>query len=487
MSELARKAVRGTLAVAVSNAVTRAVGFAGALYLMHRVSALAFGLVDYAVALLAIGGALSNWGFAQAAIHRQERVEETFSTFLVLRIAMVAAVVGVLGVVVVVAPGLLAGRTHLWALAALAGVLVVDAACEAPAARLTRELQFGRLMVVDIVSVVLATAVGVVMAALGFELWALVGNRVTHAVARAVGLGAASTAAIGLRVHAADARWLLSFGLPLWLGGLATVWVLKYDDLVVGSLRGSETLGHYGRAYAFALMPLSIVTGVLTRVSFPLYARLQDDRARLSEAFRLASGTTLRLAGPLAVGIAVALPDFLAVMGWPHKWGAMVPMFRWLLVYTLARPLLDDAGGLLTAVGRPKLVGRTLLAQAAALLALCPLLTQWRGAEGAAMSVGLVVLGGLVVYYVRFLPRRVDIACRGMLLWPLVSLAAAAAAALAAGRLAGLGVGWAGGAVRLAALAIVYAAGILALDGRQTLSDLRAVWRHAIASGEHRG
>jgi len=487
MTDLARKAVRGTMAVAVSNVVTRVVSFACALYLMWRVSPTAFGLVEYAVALLAIASSLGNWGFAQAAIHRPERVDETFSTFLLLRVGMTLAVLAMLGVVATIAPDLLASRTHLGALAVLGAALVVEAGCEAPAARLAREMAFGRLMVVDVLSTVLATGVGVAMAWLDFGLWALVANRASHTLVRAVALGAVSNTTWRLRFHRADAEWLLSFGAPLWLGGLATTWVLKYDDLVVGSLRGTHTLGQYGRAYAFALIPLSLVTGVLTRVSFPLYARLQDDRPRLSKAFRIASGATLRLAAPLAVGIAVALPDFLAVMGWRAKWGPMVPMFRWLLVYTLARPLLDDAGGLLTAVGRPRITGRTLLVQAAALVVLCPVLTWWSGAEGAAMSVGLVVAAGLAVWYVGFLPRFVDVAWRRMLLCPLVSLAVATGAALAVEPVTRLGVGLAGGALRLGALALAYAAAMVALDGRQALADLRTLRHHAFGSEDNRG
>ncbi len=486
MSDLARRAVRGTMAAAVANVVTRAVGFATSLYLMATVAPGDFGVVEYAVALLAIASAASNWGFAQAAVHRKERVAETFSTFLVLRVAMAAAAVGIVGAVAIAAPGLLSPHTHLGALAALALATLLEAACEAPATRLSRDLRFGRLMAVDIVSAITAAIVGLVMGGLGFGLWALVVYRASHIAVRAAGLALASRETFLPRFHPADAAWLFRFGFPLWLGGLATTWVLKYDDLVVGSMTDAATLGQYGRAYAFALVPLALVTGVLTRVSFPLYARLQEDRPRLSEAFRLVSGTTLRLAAPLAVAIALALPDLLAVLGWTAEWGPMVPMFRWLLVYTLARPLLDDAGGLLTAVGRPHVTGRTLLAQAAALVVLCPAFTRWRGAEGAAISVGVVVLGGLAVWYGAFLPQVVDMAWRSMLLSPLLSLALASAAAIAAGATASEP-GWGPGLAKLVSLAAVYVGVLLLLDGRQTMADVRTLLRHATGSEESRG
>jgi O-antigen/teichoic acid export membrane protein len=478
MGDLAQRAVRSTLAVAASNVAARAVSFAGTLYLMDRVKPESFGTVEYAAALLALCGSLSDWGFSAGAIHREERVDETFSTYLVLRLLMLTAVLGLVGVGALVLRGLVAATTRPDVLAALAGALVVDAACDVRAARLTRSLRFERLVAVDLASMVVATAAGVLMAAHGFGVWALVANRAGYSLCRAVGLWLVSVEPLRIAFHAEDALWLLRFGLPLWLGGLATTWVLKYDNLVVGRLRGKETLGQYGRAYALALLPLGLVSGVLTRVSFPLYARLQSDRARLSEAFRLASGTSLRLAAPMAVGMAIVMPDFLAVMHW-SQWEAMVPMFRWLLVYAMARPLMDDAGGLLTAIGQPRVAVRMLMAEAAALLVLCPLLTWKWGGQGAAASVGLVVLGGLSVWYVRSLPRFVDIAYRRMLLWPLVSVAVAGAAGVLVSARAGLGVGLAGGAAKLAAVAATYLALMLLLDGRQTLADLRMLYRNA--------
>jgi O-antigen/teichoic acid export membrane protein len=341
-------------------------------------------------------------------------------------------------------------------------------------------MRFGRLVGVDLASIVLATATGVTLAALGFGLWALVANHATYSVVRAAGLWLAGVERTRPKFHADDARWLLRFGLPLWLGGLATAWVLKYDDLVVGSLRDKQTLGYYGRAYALALLPLGLVSGVLTRVSFPLYARLQADRVRLSEAFRIASGTTLRLVAPLAVGMAVVIPDVLVVMGWA-QWEPMVPIFRWLLVYAMLRPLMDDAGSLFTAVGHPRLSGHTFLVLAAVLAGVCPLLT-WRfGAEGAAASVGAVILGGLAVWYVRYLPRFVDIAYRRMVVWPVASAAAAGAAGLAVAAWSGLEAGLGAGAAKLGGVAAAYVAAMLALDGRQSLADLRTLRRHALA------
>jgi len=417
---------------------------------------------------------VASWGFPQAAIHRKERVDETYSTFLVLRVGFVVGMLALFALSLVPLHGVLASRTRLEILPFLAAAVLLDAAGEAHTARLARAMRFGRLAAIQVATVCVGTGVGVVMALWGYGLWALVGGSMAGSLVRFLSLLVANVHPIPFRFHREDAAWLLRFGFPLWLGGLATTWILKYDDLMVGSLLGSDVLGQYGRAYGLALLPLGIITGVLTRVSFPLYARLQDDRARLSEAFRLASGTTLRLTLPMAVGMALALPDLLIIMHWTH-WEPMVPLFRWLLIYTIARPMMDDAGGLLTAVGRPGLTSRTLIAEAVALTLICPIVTVLFGAPGAAVSVGAVVVCGLAYWYASVLPRFVDIGYVRVLLWPL----AASAAALGAGMTVPLEPGWAGGAARLAAVAIAYGIVLFLLDGRQALTDFRMLGGYA--------
>jgi len=458
VSETARSAVRGTLAFGAATLVSRVISFLGALYLMARLQPEDFGLVAYAVAVLSLCDATANWGFAQAAIHRRERVDETFSTFLCLR------VLGLLAVLIFFAAGVaqfrmaILDKTDFRVLLVLAGVFLVSAASDPPAARLAREMLFGRLALVEGLAAVLATAAGVALAALGFGLWALVGNRLVEAVARLAGLLVFGARFPVPLLHLADARWLLAFGFPLWLGSMATTWVLRYDDLVVGHLRGQTSLGHYDRAY-----------------------RLRDDRQRLSEAFRIVAGVTFRAAGLLALAMAVVLPDFLVVMGW-QRWRPMVAVFRWLLPYAVLRPLMDDAGGLLTAVGRPRVTGHTLIGEALALLVLCPLMT-WRwGAAGAAASVGLVVLGGLALWYLRFLPRHLDLPLWRVFGRPAVAIVFGAAAAVAVGQVPGLRPGWGAGAAKLAAAALASGASLLILEGREAVSDFRLLVRSVRAS-----
>ena len=57
------------------------------------------------------------------------------------------------------------------------------------------------------------------------------------------------------------------------------------NDFYVGKLFGIATLGIYQMAYNFSNLATTEITHVISRVTFPAYAKLQNDIPRLREAF----------------------------------------------------------------------------------------------------------------------------------------------------------------------------------------------------------
>ena len=113
----------------------------------------------------------------------------------------------------------------------------------------------------------------------------------------------------------------------------------------------------------------------------------------------------------------------------------MVPMIRLLLVYASLRPIFDNTGELFTALGKPRIAGWILMAQAAAVLVICPPLTYFWGAQGAAVAVGMVMAVGVVLAY-RQIPQYVNISFATVFAPPLASAVLGAVAVWTANQLA---------------------------------------------------
>jgi len=125
------------------------------------------------------------------------------------------------------------------------------------------------------------------------------------------------------------------------------------DSIFVGKVLGLVALGFYQIAYRIASMPAFEVSRVINDVTFPAYAKLQDDSARLKQAYLKVFGVTTFLIFPLAMLIFLHIRDVvLFIMG--NRWLPIVPVVQLLGIFGIARSLGTINGALFKSCGKPK-------------------------------------------------------------------------------------------------------------------------------------
>ncbi|MDD5233219.1 MAG: lipopolysaccharide biosynthesis protein [Syntrophales bacterium] len=143
-------------------------------------------------------------------------------------------------------------------------------------------------------------------------------------------------------------------GFGKWMTGssILVFLVTQGDDLFVGKWLGAAALGLYQMAYYISNLPATQVTHMLTQVTFPAYAKLQDDIPKLRAAYLDVLQVTACISIPLAAGIFLLAPEFTRLfMG--EKWMPMVPAMRVLVLAGLARSVAATTGPVFNAIGRP--------------------------------------------------------------------------------------------------------------------------------------
>jgi PST family polysaccharide transporter len=297
-----------------------------------------------------------------------------------------------------------------------------------PESLLKRELRFRKLMWANVLSYLFGFAlVGVLLAWLGLGVWALAWATLGQALLKSLFL-------LLFRRHTPlpslarrEMGELLSFG-----GGFTLAHFLNYsanqgDYFVVGRVLGAGPLGIYTRAYQLMMFPAKYFGQVLTTVLFPVMARLQNNRRRLTRAYLGGIAMVSLVSAPLGILMVTLAPEIVAVLLGP-QWTAAVLPFQILSTGVLARASYKIDDSLARALGKmyQRSLRDALYAAAVMLGALAGL--RW-GLEG--VSVG--VLFAVVLNYVLALRMSVGLLdCS----WSLVLralLPAAYAAALVAG------------------------------------------------------
>ncbi|MGH2544855.1 MAG: oligosaccharide flippase family protein [Ardenticatenaceae bacterium] len=418
---VAARAVSGSVYSVGSSFITWTLGSIRLLLLTRLLMPADVGVSAQALLFLSLALILQEMGLNNALIHHKEVNERVLSTYFTMRMLLLAVTLLLLAAL---AP--LLGRFYP-TMPLLTPVLLSYTVAEVVRGMngvqttiLTKNLAFRRLAVADVASSLTMTVVAPYLAWQGWGVWALVAEHVSGILARAVvilGFTRAWRPRFGW--DTAAAKWFLGFGKSVWTSTNLTYLITHFDDFWVGRVLGQSSLGLYARAYEFARYPRRVVANPILSVFLPTFARLQEDRLRLSRAYFRATSLMVRVGFWFSLVFVLGARDLIELVG--PQWLPMVPVFQLMIVYTLFDPLAVGATDLLTATGHPHLVTRARLAQTLLFLPAVVLLGARWGIIGVALAADVMILIGAIILFA-YTRRIVSYSSLTLWLWPSVAL-----------------------------------------------------------------
>jgi len=206
----------------------------------------------------------------------------------------------------------------------------------------------------------------------------------------------------GLAFEKEKFKYIMSHG--KWVTGFG---ILQYfyregDDVVVGRLLGQSSLGIYQTAYKISTMPVSEVADVLTRVTFPIYVKIADDKTRLLRAFK--KTFSLSLLGSLAFGmIIIVFPQVIVQILLGDQWFGAVELIQILAVFGILKSAINSFDSLFLATKNQKYITiSSFVGTAVMLISIIPMIHAF-GVNGAgyATIVSVVVALPVSIYFAR--------------------------------------------------------------------------------------
>ena len=315
-----------------------------------------FGLMAMIMIILALAQSYADMGVSNAIIHRQGATRDQLSSLYWLNILAGAAV---FIAVVLLKPAIMAlyGEPRLNDLIPMAAlVFLVTPPGQQFQVLLEKNLRFKELAVIESCVAIVGAVVSISAALAGTGVFALVYGMLFAAAFKTLVL-----VAIGWRewrpsIHfrKTDLRGYLGFG--LFQMGEKTVNHLneRFDQLLIGTLLGAQELGYYNLAFGLVAMPITRINPVLTRVAFPVFARIQDDTEKLKSGYMTIRNILAFTNFPLLLGLAAVAP-VLVPLAFGDKWLPSVILIQILALVTMMRSLGNPIGSLLLAKGRADL------------------------------------------------------------------------------------------------------------------------------------
>jgi O-antigen/teichoic acid export membrane protein len=365
-----------------------------------------FGLMGMVVLVIGFAQAYADAGVGAALVHRQAVSREQLSSLYWLGLGLGALICAVLWLGAPLLALFFRESRLVPLLRVVSLIFLVLPFGKQFELLLQRDLRFDLLAGQDLVATTAGAVAAAAAALKGAGVWAMVTGTLVVAVVKTIWL-----CWIGVREHRPalhfrrrDLDGFVGFG--IYQMGERTVNFVteRLDQVLIARLLGTQALGYYSFAFNLTTQPVSRINPIVTKVAFPIFARVQHDIDRLRRGYLTVVRLVASVNAPLLFGLLAVGPS-LVPMVFGEKWHDSILLVQILSLVALGRSIGNPSGSLLLARGRADLGFHW---NAGLLLLTLPCL--WSGAvlggaPGAALALLLVqVVLGAVAYFVLIRP-----------------------------------------------------------------------------------
>ena len=378
-----------------SFASTKVLNLVAIVLVARYVGPAEFGLMAICLAVMGYFEIISQFGLGAALISARDRLEETANAVFICAVGMSASMAGLLWLV--------SGQIAEWygapalrdLLGTIAIALFIRGLTSVNSSLLYRELKLREKMAPDIARGLTKGVVSIILAMMGYGVWALALGYLASAVAGSLVLAIVRpwrpTALPGL----AMIRHVLRFGIHLIGAETINSTPRLLDNLLIGKILGPAALGVYALAFRIPELGIKSFTTVVGSVLHPVMSRIQSDPAELRQYFYQSLRYCALLMFGVGAAIAVLSAPLVHVLYSPKWYGMIVPMQIVAVAFAIST-LNMVPGKLLKAVSRTDLLFKVSLINLPLFVGLIVL----------AVPYGIVAVAGaqLVLAVLRFIP-----------------------------------------------------------------------------------
>ena len=190
-------------------------------------------------------------------------------------------------------------------------------------------------------------------------------------------------------------RDMFGFGSRLLVSGVLNQIFDNIYLMVIGKLFSAADLGFFTRAKTLNDLPAQTLSGIVSRVTFPVFSSIQDDPVRIKKGLQKALTMLVLVNFPMMIGLAVAARPLVLVL-LTEKWAPCIPYLQLLCLAGLLYPLHLMNLNVLQALGRSDLFLRLEIIKKALIVINIVVTYRW---GIAAMIYGMIITSLLSYYF----------------------------------------------------------------------------------------
>ena len=350
-----RKATSGMIWTAIQKYSNMSIYLISGIILARLLEPEDYGCIGMLAIFISLAEICIDAGFGSALIQKKKPTQTDYSTIFFFNLGMSS----VMYMVLFFCAPLIAKFYHMPLLSSVLRVqgliLFIYALSLIQANQLRKQLNFKQIAIATTMASVIGLVVTIYMAYNNYGVWSLVAQYLIVAAVPMIIYWFTTKWRPALKFSWKSVRELFGFGGYMLLSNMLNRVSGQINGLLIGRLYNPATMGFFSKAQSTEYMADSSISGIMTQVTYPLYAAKQDNREELVNIIKRISMTISYFTTPLmALLCLVAKPLF--VLLYSEKWLPSVPYFQLLCLAGIAVCLHSINNQALAAIGKSKLM-----------------------------------------------------------------------------------------------------------------------------------
>ncbi|HET7098721.1 MAG TPA: oligosaccharide flippase family protein [Patescibacteria group bacterium] len=396
------RSVKGIVVLTGRTFLLQIIGIVAQLFLFAYLGRYEFGVFAIVSAIVNFLVYFSDIGLAAALIQKKDKPTETDlrTTFFVQQLIVFTLV----AIVFALTPFFVQkyslnydGRILLYA---LSFSLVLSSLKGIPSVLLERKLEFVKLVFPQILEQVVYNVALVFFAMNGLGLKSFSIAVIARGIVGLVAIYILEPWKPGFAFSKNTLVGLFKFGIPYQVNTFLAAFKDDGMTIILGGILGPVGVGILSFAQKIARLPLIFFMDTVTRVTFPAFSRMQDNKTDLERSVTRSIFFICLFVFPSLVGIIILSPILVVVIPRYNQWApALIPIIFISINFAFAAAT-TQLTNLLNAIGKIKITFYLMIMWTILTWALIPFLSIKFGVNGAAIGYSLVGSSSLIAIFV---------------------------------------------------------------------------------------
>lgn len=350
---LKKKTVSGMIWSALQRFGTMGISFVSNIVLARLLTPDDYGCIGMLAIFITVSNTFVDGGFGSALIQKKEPTQKDYSTIFWLNLFISVVIYGIL---YISAPAV----SRFYDIPLLSSVLrvqgivlIINALNIVQTNQLRKSINFKRLAVIYIASQIVGAVCAIVLAYMGWGVWALVAQQIIASSITSVILWVMNRWLPQLCFSFDSFKQLFSFGGFILASNLINTFCNNVQGLLIGKFFNPAILGYYTQAYKLEDVASHSISSVVEQVAYPVFSKVQSDNDGLKNVIYRLILSIAYVTFPMML-ILVLIAEPLIGLLYGEKWLPSVPYFQIICIGGIAVCLQGVTYLAIASIGKSK-------------------------------------------------------------------------------------------------------------------------------------